>query len=262
MMTALHRHKQKRTTKLRPNLNRSDCYLQATGFKNAISASLIQFVPVSNCRADGREMGAEMKIIVLATSALAIGCSSGLADELVTSRWVESARFAAMSITKDESARAIISNVLVAGDGADLTPCQVRVSFFSADGSLIGNATTVELKAGELISVPAAQPSKLMRATVSIGDIANTAKVCALRTNIEIFDVQTGTTFVSVPGEFIGRNSECSVAMAPPDGATRKSESVREKPAPVAISSSPWGRRVSPKTKPPVLAATRPTGSR
>ena len=203
-----------------------------------------------------------MKIIVFAALALAIGCSTGLADPLVTSRGVEAARFAAMSLTKDQSARAVISNVLVPAHGADLTPCQVRVSFFGADGSLIGNAATVQLKAGESISVPAAQPSKLVRATVSIGDVVDLAKVCALRTNIEIFDVQTGTTFVSVPGESIGGNSECSASTAPLDSATRKNVSGREKPAPVAISSSPSGRTVSPKTRPHVLAATPPTAPR
>ena len=183
-----------------------------------------------------------MKIIVFAASALAIGCSTGLADQLVTSRGVEGARFAAMSLTKDQSARAIISNVLVPANGADLTPCQVRVSFFGADGSLIGNATTVQLKAGESISVPAAQPSKLVRATVSISDVVDPVKVCALRTTVEIFDVQTGTTFVSVPGESIGSNSECRVSVAPRHSAARKNS------APVAIASSPSGRTVSPKT--------------
>ena len=203
-----------------------------------------------------------MKIVVFAALALAVGCSAGLADQLVTSRGVEGARFAAMSLTKDQSARAIISNVLAPADGADLTPCQVRVSFFGADGSLIGDATTVQLKAGESISVPAARPSKLVRATVSIGDVADAAKVCALKTNLEIFDVQTGTTFVSVPAEPTGSNSECRVPIAPLHSATRKNLSGRENSAPVATSSSPSGRTASPKTRSPVLAATPQTAPR
>jgi len=194
-----------------------------------------------------------MRIIVFAALTLAIGCSTGLADQLVTSRAVEDHRFAAMSLTKDQSARAIISNVLTPADGADLTPCQVRVSFFGADGSLIGDATTVQLKAGESISVPAARPSKLVRATVSIGDVVDPAKVCALRTNLEIFDVQTGTTFVSVPAE-----SKCSGSIPPLHSATRKNVAGRENSAPVAISSLPSGQTVSPKTRSPVLAATPP----
>jgi hypothetical protein len=200
-----------------------------------------------------------MRTVVFAALAFAIGCSAGLADQVAISRGVEGARFAAMSLTKDQSARAIISNVLTPAEGSRLTPCQVRVSFFDADGSLIGDATTVQLKAGESILVPAAQPSKLVRATVSISGVVDPAKVCALRTTVEIFDVQTGTTFVSVPGEPIGSNSECSSSIAPLHSATRKSITGGENSAPVAIPSSPSGRPASPKTGSPVLAATPPT---
>jgi hypothetical protein len=203
-----------------------------------------------------------MRIVVFAALAFAVGCSAGLADQVAISRGVEGARFAAMSLTRDQSARAIISNVLSPAEGTHLTPCQVRVRFFDADGSLIGEATTVQLKAGESVSVPAAQPSKLVRATVSISDVVDSAKVCALRTTVEIFDVQTGTTFVSVPGEPIGSNSECSSSIAPLHSATRKSTTGRENSAAVAVSSTPSGGTVSPKTRSPVLAATPPTAPR
>ena len=102
------------------------------------------------------------------------------------------------------SLRAIVSNVLAPVNGTQLAPCQVQVSFIGADGSLIGDVTTMQLKPGESTSVPASHPSKLMRAIVSIGEVVDSAKVCALRTSVEIFDMQTGVTFVSVPGEPIG----------------------------------------------------------
>jgi hypothetical protein len=86
-----------------------------------------------------------------------------------------------------------------------------QVSFFGADGSLIGNATTEQLKAGESISIPALQLSKLVRAVVSIGDVVDPTKSCLLKTRIEIFDVQTGTMFVSVSGDSVG--SECSASV-------------------------------------------------
>jgi hypothetical protein len=176
----------------------------------------------------------KMKIILFAALALAIGSSAAIA----ASPRAEGARFAAMSLTKDQGARATISNVLAPANGAHLAPCQVRVSFFGADGSLIGNATTVQLKAGESTSVQASQPSKLVRATVSIGDVSDPAEVCALRTSVEIFDVQTGVTFVSVPGESIGSNSECSVSGPPALRATRKKVSGRKNSAPVETSPS------------------------
>jgi hypothetical protein len=203
-----------------------------------------------------------MKIILFAVLALAIGSSAGQADDLAASPQAKGARFAAMSLTNDQGLRAIISNVLAPANGTHLAPCQVQVSFFGADGSPIGNATTVQLKAGESTSVPASHPSKLVRAIVSIGDVVDPAKVCALRTSVEIFDGQTGLTFVSLPGESIGSNSECSVSVAPALGAARKNVSGRKNSKPVATSSSVSGGTVSPKTRSPVLAATPPTAPR
>jgi hypothetical protein len=194
--------------------------------------------------------------------ALAIGSSAGQADQLAASPWAEGARFAAVSLTNGQSVRAIVSNVLAPANGAHLAPCPVQVKFFGADGSLIDNATTVQLKAGESTSVPASHPSKLVRAIVSIGNVVDPTKVCALRTSVEIFDVQTGTTFVSVSGEFVGSNSECIVSVAPALGAARKKLSSRENSAPIATSSSFSGGTVSPKARSPVLADTPPTAPR
>jgi hypothetical protein len=38
------------------------------------------------------------------------------------------------------------------------------------------------------------------------------AKMGGLRTGVEIFDLQTDTTFVSVPRGSVGNNSECGVS--------------------------------------------------
>ena len=240
--------------------------MQVTIFKNADIGLRIRFALapfLGHCREDGLGNGAEMKIIVFAAlGLLAIGSSASQAGDLEASPRTEGARFAAMSLTKDQGMRAIISNVLAPANGTHLAPCQVQVSFFGADGSLIGNATTVQLKAGESTSVPASRPSKLVRAIVSIGDVVDPAKVCALRTSVEIFDVQTDTTFVSVPGESIGSNSECSVSAAPALVVAHKNLSGRKNSAPPATSSSLPGGTVSPKTRSPVLAATPSTAPR
>ncbi len=199
-----------------------------------------------------------MKVILCAVLSLPIGISAGQADPLATSPRAGSARFAAMSLTNDQGVRAIVSNVLVAANGAAPVPCQVRVSFFGADGSPVGDVARVELKAGESTSVPASRPSKLVRATVSIADnVADQVKACALRTRLEIFDLQTGITFVSVPGESAGSNSECVVSAAPGLGATRRNLSGQTNSAPVAAPSTS-GRALPPQSKPPVLAATPP----
>ena len=133
---------------------------------------------------------------------LAIGSSAGQAEELATSLRAEGARFAAITQVDGQGVRAVVSNVLAP---AQLAPCKVQVSFFGADGSLIGQATKVELRAGESTSLSASNPSKLVRAVASIGDVADPARMCALRTNLEMFDVRTNSTLASVPGESIGR---------------------------------------------------------
>jgi hypothetical protein len=199
----------------------------------------------------------EMKVVVCVALALAVGSSAGQADQLAASARAGSARFAAMSLINGQGARVIISNVLAPQNAGSLGPCQVHVSFFGADGSLLGNATTVQLKAGESASVPASQPSQLVRATISIDDVVDPAKVCELRTRIEIFDMQTNTTFVSVPGESIVGNNECNLSVAPARGAARETISGRERSEPIATPSSLPGGRISPKSKrpPPLLAA-------
>jgi hypothetical protein len=169
----------------------------------------------------------------------------------------EGVRFAAMSLTKDQGARVIVSNVLVPENGAHLLPCQVQVNFFGADGLPIGDPTTVQLKAGESTSVPAVHPSKLVRAIVSIDDVIDSSKVCTLKTRVEIFDVQTDITFVSVSGEAFGSNNECGVSTAGAPGAVRKTIAGRKNSSSVATSSSP-----APKIRSPELADTQSTAPR
>src|ERR1700732_2801914 len=202
------------------------------------------------------KMDSEMKEILFAALALATMCSStAQANELAALPRVEGGRFAAMSLTNGQGLRALVSNVIAPSNDAQLAPCQVQVSFIRADGSLLGSVTRVQLKAGESTSVSASQPSKLVRAIVSVGDVVDSAKVCALKTSVEIFDMQTGVTFVSVPGESTG---DCSVSAPPAHIAARKNISVRENAAPAAVSLSPSAGTTPPKTKPPVLAATPP----
>jgi hypothetical protein len=172
-------------------------------------------------------MGAKMKITLFAALALAIGSAAGQADELA-------ARFAAMSLIDGQGVRAIVSNVLAPANGTHLAPCQVQVSFLGADGSPIGKATTVQLKAGESTSVPASNPSKLVRAIVSIGDVVDPAKGCALRTSVEIFDVQTGTTLASVLGESIGRENSGPATTSSLSGGTVSRKKTRWPPPPTA----------------------------
>jgi hypothetical protein len=132
---------------------------------------------------DGKQATSKRSVVVTLDD---VKASSGVFNSRaeLASRAECTAGFAAVSLTDGQGARAIISNVLVPANGGHLAPCQVQVSFFGADGSHIGNAKTVQLKAGESASVPASQPSKLVRAVVSI-DVVDPAKLCALRTRME-----------------------------------------------------------------------------
>jgi hypothetical protein len=201
-----------------------------------------------------------MKIGAFAALAFAIGISASQADQRTASSQAEGPLFAAMSLTKDQGMRAIISNVLGPGNDSHQAPCLVQVSFVAGDGSQIGNVTTVQLKAGESASVVALKPSKLVRASVSIGNVVDRAKVCALRTSVEIFDVQTDTTFVSIPGESFGTNGECSAPAA--HFVAPKNLSSGKNLAPIATSSSLSVGTTSPNNRSPILAATPPTNPR
>jgi hypothetical protein len=201
-------------------------------------------------------MGTKMRVILLAAWTVAIGISATRANEQATSPRTQGTRFAAMSLTKDQGVRAIISNVFQPEDSAYRTPCPVQVSFFGADGSMIGKATVVQLKAGESSSVLASRPPKLVRAVVSIGDVVDPAKACLLRTSIEIFDVQTDTTFVSVPGESIGGDGGCGAVATQALVAARNNVSGRKSSTPAATTPSVSGGTVSPSPRSAVLAAT------
>jgi hypothetical protein len=204
-----------------------------------------------------------MKAVLLAAVVLAtLGRSAGQANELPATPSAEVVRFGAMSLSTGQSLRTVISNVLATANATQLAPCQVQVSFFGADSSLIGSATTVQLKAGQSTTVSVSQPSKLVRAMVSISNVADPATVCALTTSVEVFDLQTGTTFVMVPGGPAAVTNDCVVSGLPALGARRKNVSVREDTAPIPISPPPSAGKRTPKKSSPALAATSPTVQR
>jgi len=162
-----------------------------------------------------------MKTILFVTLALTVGSSTAHAIDVAGSTRA-TAHFAAVSVTESQGVRTIISNVLAAPNEANASSCPVELRFFGPDGALIGEAKTVELRSGESTSVTAAHASNLVRVMVSVGDVADPAKACAIRTNLEVFDAQTGTTFVSVLGESIGADGGCRAPVAPAVGAPHK----------------------------------------
>ena len=118
--------------------------------------------------------------------------------------------FAALTISADQSARVVISNVTAPRDGTNPSPCQVQVKFFGPDGSAAEEVAALQLKPGESRSVAASHPPHLLRVSIGVESNVETSKACELKARVEVFDVQTGTTFVSVAADPSNSRSECA----------------------------------------------------
>lgn len=132
-----------------------------------------------------------------------------------TPHQTEVASFAALTVSADQSARVVMSNVTAAGSDTTLPPCQALVKFFGPDGSLVGEVARIQLRPGESRSIAVSHPLRLLRASVALESEVETPKACELKARVEVFDLQTGTTFVSVAAEPSGSRSECTTAAVP-----------------------------------------------
>jgi hypothetical protein len=159
-----------------------------------------------------------MRKLLLPVLVFAVGGSAARAIDFTDSPGPRDVRFAAVSVTDSEGVRAVVSNVLAYANVDGASSCSIVVKFFGADGALMGEATSAQIRAGESISVPASDPSGLVRAIVSVDGAADSAKSCILKTSLEVFDARSGTTFVSVPGEAYDNHGECGTPIAPSSG--------------------------------------------
>jgi len=137
-----------------------------------------------------------MKALGFAALALSISCSIGRASPLAASAQTEVVRFAAATVTDDQGARAVVSNVSASASDSNAA-CHVQVTFYGSDGSVI-NKEERRLKAGASAAIVAKAARALLRATVSIEADGDAAKHCDLMARLEIYDLHTGTTFISM----------------------------------------------------------------
>lgn len=149
-----------------------------------------------------------MKIFVLSAF---VSCSIVGAAPPAASAQTEVARFAATTVSDGQGARAVISNVSASGTDRDAAPCKVQVRFFGPDGSLVGNAGELQLRGGMSGAVTATAAPTLLRATVSIDGSGDAPTACELKARVEIFDLHTGTTFITITADAPDRTTECSV---------------------------------------------------
>jgi hypothetical protein len=150
-----------------------------------------------------------MKAEGLAALALLVSCSIGHAAPLAASAQTEVARFAATTVTADQSARAVVSNLVASASDSNVT-CHMQVTFFGSDGAVI-NKEEQALKPGASSSIVAKAPRGLLRATISIEAGVDASEPCDLIARLEIYDVHTGTTFISIAPDTVNSSVKPNV---------------------------------------------------
>jgi hypothetical protein len=124
-------------------------------------------------------------------------------------------RFAPVTLKAGQGARVTVANVLIPPADTKPPACPVVIRFFAGDGSLIGKAQEVPLKAGTSASVSAELPSAgLVRAIVSIKDFSDPEVACAVKSAFEVFDANSGATVSALAGQDCLGNGRCGASLA------------------------------------------------
>ena len=126
-------------------------------------------------------------------------------------------RFAPVTLRAGQGARVLVANVLVPEADASPDPCPVLIRFFSGDGNLLGS-TDVSLPPGASRSVVAKARPGVIRAIVSVKDLADPDKICAVKATLELFNAGTGATLLIVASELCLGNGDCNVTLPAPRG--------------------------------------------
>jgi hypothetical protein len=132
---------------------------------------------------------------------LLVSCSIGHAAPASGSAQTEVARFAATTVTADQGARLVVSNVAPSPSNSNVA-CHMQATFYGSDGAII-NKEEQALKPGASTSIVAKAPRGLLRAIISIQASADASEPCDLIARLEIYDVHTGTTFISIAPDTI-----------------------------------------------------------
>lgn len=165
--------------------------------------------PVTILRDGGKS---QMKSIFFGASGYLLACIMG--DAVAAPAQTEVAIFAVLTVSNDQSMRVLVSNVTASAEGTT-PPCQVQVKFFGSDGSLVDEVAALQLKPGESRSVAVSHPANLLRASVGVDSDVDLSKACELKARVEVFDLQTGTTFVSVASDPSAGHFECASSSVP-----------------------------------------------
>jgi hypothetical protein len=135
-------------------------------------------------------------------------------------------RFPAVNLAEGQNVRAVVSNVLIPDAATTPAACPVVVQFFDSNGSLVGDAKTVDLNPGSSASVAAKSASGMVRAIVSVhadpsnpSDVADPNGICAVRTTEEVFHRGSGQTLHVIPSVECLGNGACQAGLPPVSGS-------------------------------------------
>jgi hypothetical protein len=92
----------------------------------------------------------------------------------------------------------------------------VEVTFYGSDGSVL-NKEAQRLKAGASASMVAKAARALLRATVSIETDGDASRQCDLIARLEVYDLHTGTTFISMAPNSVKSPLELDVTSSIPE---------------------------------------------
>lgn len=138
-------------------------------------------------------------------------------------------------MTDEQGARAIVSNVTASAVDSDVA-CHVEVTFVGTDGSPT-NREEQSLQPGASASIAAKGARNLVRAKISIE--TGTDAHCDLLTRLEIYDLHTGTTFISIAPNPVNSPADLTTSSISRHKALKRSNSIRQPPAMLANPRAP-----------------------
>jgi hypothetical protein len=109
-----------------------------------------------------------------------------------------------------QAARVNLANVRVTQPGDTASSCDVVTTFFDESGASLGLGVLNGLGGEASATVAAPSHIGLLRAVVTIANPGVAQRACAVRSVLEVFDVNTRSTVFAVPSMFCLGASECS----------------------------------------------------
>ena len=138
------------------------------------------------------------KILAFATGVCGAAFALGLAGvpRMAAATLIRGERFAPVSVAAGQGLRVVVANVRIPGSGESTAACPTVVQFFDSTGALIGAEQDFPLAPGASMSITGAGAAGLVRVIVSASELTDSNGLCALKSNVELFDSSSGKTLI------------------------------------------------------------------